>query len=120
MENNNNPKNDHRMCDWCGNEYGRKYRWWRLILAILIGLFIFLAGIEIGQMRMANYGIGGHMMHRHMYNGGYGMDDQEYGPQGTTTIVVPSNQTAPAGAMTNVNPGGPMIPATGTTTPTAQ
>lgn len=103
---------EHHMCDWCGNEYGRKYKWWRLILAILIGLFIFLAGIEIGQMRSSLYGeYGGHMMrYGQGYHGDYMMNDQYYGPDEDTTIVVPANPGA----------NGPMVPAGATSPSTTQ
>ncbi len=37
MEKEQQNSSGNKMCDWCGNEYGRKYSWLRLIVGILIG-----------------------------------------------------------------------------------
>jgi hypothetical protein len=112
-ENMQGSKND-RMCDWCGYKQGMRYSWLRLLLAILIGLFIFFAGIEIGQMRAAVYGgeYGQGMMMHHMH------DDQDSDMNGTmmnnqmmpgqdgsttTTFVVPSNPEMPTSGPTAPN-----------------
>jgi hypothetical protein len=108
----NEKKSDRQMCDWCGNEYGRKYKWWRLILAIVIGLFIFLAGIQIGEMRIETLQqYGGHMggmMNRHMmYQGGYGMNTVM--PSNPVMLNNPSTGSGQATGTTTTS--APMIPA---------
>jgi hypothetical protein len=94
MHNHDNSK----MCDWCGNRNGMRYSWLRLVLALLIGLFIFFAGIEIGQLRAAVYGApGSNMFMHHRYESFDGMmmpgqDDS------TTTLLVPSQSATPTAA----------------------
>ncbi|MDB5255130.1 MAG: hypothetical protein JWL92_506 [Candidatus Nomurabacteria bacterium] len=89
---------EHKMCDWCGNEYGRKYSWLRLVVAILIGLFIFSAGYHLGELNVlvhSQYGSQmsqGHWQGRIMGSRG-DMMNQEYG---TTTILIPSADATPA------------------------
>lgn len=75
-------EHDNKMCYMCGNEYGRKYSWTRLALALVIGLFIFFAGMEIGQMRMQAYGgtYRGPMMHWHSYGNNVIIDSEESAP----------------------------------------
>lgn len=69
MENENKQNHEHnKMCDWCGNEYGRKYRWMRLVLAIVIGLFIFSAGYHLGELNV--------LVHQ-QYGSGYRYDQME-------------------------------------------
>jgi len=46
----NNPEH-HSTCGWCGLD--KHFSWKRLALAILLGLFIFCLGIQIGEMRNA-------------------------------------------------------------------
>ncbi len=92
------------LCGWAG--CGRSFSWLRLVIAVLIGLFIFSAGIELGEMKAMAYMGEGHMIGRHWNND---MDGSMMGNGGTTTIVVP----APA---TPSNTSGQATPAT--TTPT--
>ena len=84
------------MCDVCGFHKGR-YMWTRLILAVLIGLFIFLAGIQIGELRSEVYG--GRMMRWHN-EGGMMMDNSmmpgQDGSTRTIMIMPPANGTTPA------------------------
>jgi hypothetical protein len=96
---------EHKMCDWCGNQYGRKYSWLRLVVAILIGLFIFSAGYHLGELNVlvhSQYGspmmMEGRMMHRTM--GAMGTSSMMDGNAmyGTTTIVVPAAEATPATA----------------------
>ncbi len=98
--------NSGEKCGWCGLDKGFSGK--RMMLAILIGIFIFLLGIQIGEMRDgAGYGYYGHMGGRRMeYRGQWmmGNDDIIPGqdglglPQGTTTVIVPAQQAAPATA----------------------
>jgi hypothetical protein len=74
------------LCGWAG--CGRSFSWIRLVVAVLLGLFIFSAGIELGEMKAAAYmGYGG-MEGHHGRNGEimqwYGRDN------GTTTVVIPA------------------------------
>ncbi len=77
-------------CGWCGQGTGL-FSWKRLILAVLIGLFIFLAGIQIGTMR-GSYGNNGPrmMMHNMRY------DNYDEGVTRTIVIPAPAVQTTPA------------------------
>lgn len=106
MDNNNNqPMHHGEKCEWCG--LGKGFSWTRLVLAILIGLFIFLAGIQIGEMRgnggMSQYGRH-RMMSNEVWNNGDNMNmGQMPMDNGTTTIVVPSN-TTPVGPAPTTTP----------------
>lgn len=89
-----------RMCEWCGRHKDGRYLWLRLVLAVLIGVFIFFAGIQIGEMRGEVYGgaYGGHMMRWHNEGGEMMMDNSMMpGQDGSTTIMmVPANGTSPS------------------------
>lgn len=91
MEQNNH--GEHKMCDWCGNKYGHKYTWMRLVVGILIGLFIFSAGYHLGELNVLvqQSAVKSHYssmrMNRMMMDG-----TKKYG----TTIVVPVSETKPA------------------------
>lgn len=104
-----NHDHDHKMCDWCGNETGKKYRWARLIIAIVIGLFIFSAGYHLGELNVLVHGQYGQMSgmmegHGDRMRSGWGqtmmMDDQTGYSGTTTTVVVPAMPVAPTPAPT--------------------
>jgi hypothetical protein len=107
MEKENMPMSNHgKTCGWCGLDKG--FSWMRLILAIVLGLFIFFAGMVLGQMR-ASGGYDRGMMMRHS-RGGYNQDnmglmqpvqmDGQAVPVGTTTttIVSPAQPATPVPA----------------------
>ncbi|GEM_PF-2392796 len=78
---------DHKTCGWCGLDKG--FSFIRLLLAIVLGLFIFFAGMVIGQMRGFSYG-DGTMMRRH-WNQDQGIIIEQ---QGATTV--PATTLTPA------------------------
>lgn len=99
------PADHAKMCGWCGMDRGM-FSWTRLALAVMIGLFIFLAGIQIGEMRAqyGNYGTS-HMMvmHSHWTGGNQMMDDQTM-PQDGTMIAPATNTPVVAPAVTTPAP----------------
>jgi hypothetical protein len=100
MEKEQNHGSEHRMCDWCGNEYGRKYSWLRLVVGILIGLFIFSAGYHLGELNVLVHSqYGTQMMQGDWNRSMHGHLIMNQDANGTsTTIVVPAQDvttTAP-------------------------
>ncbi len=100
MEKEANQDHEHKMCDWCGNQYGRKYSWMRLIVAIVIGLFIFSAGYHLGELNVlvhSQYGQVSGMMY-----GGHGdrIHSDWNQPMMQIEEVVPATPTTPAGNTT--------------------
>jgi hypothetical protein len=73
------------LCGWAG--CGRSFSWLRLVIAVLIGLFIFSAGIELGEMKASYMGYG--MEGRHFRN----TEMMNWNDTGTTTVVVPAAAT---------------------------
>jgi hypothetical protein len=84
-----------KTCHWCGLDKG--FSWTRLVLAILIGMFLFLLGIRIGQMGGSYNGSrmmerGDMRMNHYMMNGNDNIE--------TRTIVIPAPSTPAAPAAT--------------------
>jgi hypothetical protein len=104
-----------KMCDICGAHKDGRYRWVRLLLAVLLGVFIFLAGIQIGEMRGEVYGYRGHTMRWDMRG-----NDMMWNDQGgsTSMIVVPTDtQTTPTTPSSAMPVKGAPVPTTNGTTP---
>jgi hypothetical protein len=107
MEKENNMHGDHKMCDWCGNETGRKYRWMRLILAVVIGLFIFSAGYHLGELNVLVHSQYGSQMDMSSYRGHRMMQDDnmiqmQYSQDGNgpTTLITPAVPVTPTSTAT--------------------
>lgn len=101
-------------CDICGCHKDGRYRWVRLLLAVLIGVFIFLAGIQLGEMRGQVYGYGRNTHYWHTTGGNMMWDNQD----GSTTMMVVPADTQSAPSPTGAMPvKGAPAPTTDGTTP---
>ncbi|HTH93290.1 MAG TPA: hypothetical protein VL576_02320 [Candidatus Paceibacterota bacterium] len=94
-------ENNGQMCEWCGRHKDGRYMWLRLVLAILIGVFIFLAGIQIGELRGEVYGYRNMHMMRWQNDGGTMMMNMQTYPDTdaaptTTNAPAPATKAAPA------------------------